>query len=323
MADRASDRLLRMLGMIAYLDRHDGVPVAEVAEHFGVTPAQVMADVELLWMTGTPGYLPYDLIDFDATSYERGVVRLTESRGMTRPLRLGAREAVALVAALRALDGALGGALDDEQGAVLRSALAKLTAAAGDAAGAVDVTLAASADPQVTAAIATALREQRRLHIRYVNASDISTERDVDPIRLVTDDERSYLLAWCRAVDGERLFRVDRVLEAHVLAEAADPHEVAAGADTFEPGPYGDLVTLRLASRARWVAEVTPVEAVRNLDDGSFEIDVRVVNPDWLRHLVLQVATSVVAVSPARVATDVAAAARAALAAYDTLEQVG
>lgn len=319
MADRASDRLLRMLGMIAYLDRHEGVPVGEIAEHFGVSAAQVMQDVELLWVTGTPGYLPYDLIDFDASAYDQGVVRLTEGRGMTRPLRLGAREAVSLVAALRALDDALGPALDEERAAVLRSALAKLTAATGDAAGAVDVALADAGAPAVAAAIASALRERRRLHIRYVNASDVATERDVDPIRLVTDDERSYLLGWCRAVDGERLFRVDRVLAATVLDEAAEEHDVAPGADTFAPSPSADLVTLHLASRARWVAEVTPVEAVRNHDDGSFEVDVRVVNRDWLQHLLLQVADSVLTISPAEVASDAATAARAALAAYERL----
>ena len=108
MAERASDRLLRMLGMITYLDRHAGVPVEQIAARFAVTPSQVMSDVDTLWMTGTPGYFPHDLIDFDAASYEQGVIRLTESRGMTRPLRLGTREAVVLVAALRAMAAALG-----------------------------------------------------------------------------------------------------------------------------------------------------------------------------------------------------------------------
>ena len=316
MAERASDRLLRMLGMITYLDRHEGVPVEAIAEQFGVSTRQVMDDIDTLWVTGTPGYYPHDLIDFDAASYEQGVVRLTESRGMTRPLRLGAREAVALVAALRAVEAALGDAMDPERAAVLRSALAKLTAATGDAAAAVDVQLSVDAAPDVAAAIATALRHGRRLHLRYVNASDVTTERDVDPVRLVTDDERSYLLAWCLLVDGERLFRVDRVLSAEVLDADAEDHEVRAGAEVFSPGEEGELVTLHLSSRARWVAETTPVDAVRNLDDGSFEVDVRVVQHAWLRHLVLQVADDVIEIRPARIAREVAAAARAALRAY-------
>ena len=99
MAERADDRLLRLLGIVAYLDGAGPVSVADLAARFGTTPAQIQKDVDALWVSGTPGYWPDDLIDFDAASIDRGVVHLTEARGMTRPLRLGTREAVALVAA--------------------------------------------------------------------------------------------------------------------------------------------------------------------------------------------------------------------------------
>ncbi len=321
MAERASDRALRLLGMIAYLDRHEDVSVDRFAKQFGVTPQQAMRDIDTLWVTGTPGYMPYDLIDFDASALDRGVVRLTDSRNMTRPLRLAAREGLALVAALRALEASMSPALDEERAAVLRSALAKLTAAVGDAAGAVDVALSVEAAPEVAGAVATALREGRRLHLRYVNAADVASERDVDPIRLVADAERSYLLAWCRSVDDERLFRVDRILTAEVLDERAELHPVSRSADQFVPGPEGELVTLRLASSARGVAEVTPVEAVRNLDDGSFEVDLRIVNPVWVRQLLTRVADVVLDVRPAALAADVARQARVALAAYGPLAE--
>ncbi|MDM8083881.1 WYL domain-containing protein [Cellulomonas cellasea] len=319
MAERASERLLRLLGMITYLDRHTGVPVEQVAAHFGVSPRQVIDDVDTLWMTGTPGYYPHDLIDFDAASYEEGVVRLTEARGMTRPLRLGTREAVALVAALRAMREALDPSLDAERSQVLSSALEKLTAATGEAAAGVDVRLAVDGSPQVVAAIGSALQAGRRMWLRYVNASDVASEREVDPIRLVTSDERSYLLAWCLRADGERLFRVDRVVAATVLDAPAEPHPVSAGATDFRPDASGGLVTLRLASRARWVAESVPVEAVRNHEDGSFEVDLRVANQAWLRHLVLRVAEDVLEVRPAEVAAAVARFAREALEAYGPL----
>ena len=318
MAERASDRLLRMLGMVAYLDGHDDVPVDDLAAQFGVTPEQVMADVDTLWLTGTPGYLPYDLIDFDATAYESGVVTLVEARGMTRPLRLGGREAVALVAALRAMAASLGPALDDERAAVVRSALDKVTAAAGDAAAAVDIQLPAAASPEISAAIGAALARGRRLRIRYVDARDVTSDREVDPVRLVTEDERSYLLAWCRSSHGERLFRVDRVVEAQVLDVPADEHPVPTRADTFQPDG-GDLVTLHLASPGRWIAETAPAEAVREQADGSFEVDLRVVQPAWLRHVLLQAAPIVLHVRPAQVAHDAAAFARRALAAYAPL----
>ncbi len=317
MAERATDRLLRLLGMVTYLDRHAGVPIEQVAEHFGVSTRQVVQDVDTLWVTGTPGYWPHDLIDFDAASYDRGVVRLVESRGMTRPLRLGTREAVALIAALRAMREAVAPGLDRDRAAVLTSALDKLTAATGEAAAAVDVRLAVDGAPAVVAALSEALATSRRLRIRYVNAADVVGEREVDPLRLLTEDEHSYLLGWDLRAADERLFRVDRVLAAQVLDAPADPHPASAHTETFTPSRGDELVTLELASPGRWIAEEVPVESVEDLPDGAFRVALRIAEPAWLRHLLLQVAAHVRAVSPAVVATDVAARARAALAAYD------
>jgi proteasome accessory factor C len=317
--EKATDRLLRLLGMVTYLDRHAGVRVEQVAQQFGVSTRQVLADIDTLWVTGTPGYWPHDLIDFDAASYDEGVLRLVESRGMTRPLRLGTREAVALVAALRAMREAVAPGLDRARTAVLTSALDKLTAATGEGAAAVDVRLAVDGAPELVAALNEALATQRRLRIRYVTAADVTSEREVDPIRLVTEDDHSYLLAWCHRARDERLFRVDRVLAAQVLDVPATEHPVAGHTQTFTPSPQDELVTLELASPERWIAEQVPVESVEDLPDGGFRVALRVAEPAWLRHLLLQVAANVRTVEPAVVATDAADAARAALAAYGPL----
>ncbi|MFS0704592.1 WYL domain-containing protein, partial [Cellulomonas sp. 179-A 9B4 NHS] len=210
-------------------------------------------------------------------------------------------------------------ALDAERAAVLDSALAKVQAAAGDAAAGVDVELQVDARPEVVAAVGAALAERRRLLLRYVDASDVATEREVDPLRLVTQDERSYLIAWAVEADAERRFRMDRVVAATVLDRPAGEHALAPDAEVFSPDPSGDLVTVRLAGRARWVVESVPVEATRELADGTFEVDLRVVQPAWLRHLLLQAADEVRDVRPARVAREVADAARAALTAYAPL----
>ncbi|HUX71081.1 MAG TPA: WYL domain-containing protein [Cellulomonadaceae bacterium] len=318
MAERAPDRLLRLLGMIAYLERHGGVPVEELAEQFQVSRRQVVDDVDTLWLTGTPGYWPHDLIDFDAAALEQGVVRVTQSRGMTRPLRLGTREAIALVAALRAMRESLVAGLDPDRLAVLQSVLDKLTAATGEAATIVDVRLAADGAPAVNAAVGAALQSGRRLKLDYVTAADVSGEREVDPLRLVTGERRTYLVAWCWRARAERLFRMDRVLSAEVLEVPVAEHPRSDHEDTFHPDQDAELVTLELESRARWVAETVPVEAVRNRADGSFEVDLRVVEPTWLRHLLLQVAGDVRGVRPTSVAVDVAHIARSALDAYGT-----
>jgi len=313
--ERAADRVARLIGMVAHLDTYGEATLDDLAQQFGVGQDQVLADIGTLWLSGTPGYQPDDLIDFDAFGLDRGVVRLTQARGMTRPLRLGAREAVVLVAAVRALADGLGPALDDARRAVLASALAKLTALTTEpGTTAVDVDLTV---PGAAAAVSQALASGRRLRLRYVNAADRTSVREVDPVRLVADGGTGYLLGWCLAADAERLFRLDRVLDAQVLDVPAGAHDVPEDADQFVPD--GAVVTVHLASRARRVAETAPVAAVRNFDDGSFEVDLPVVSTPWLEHLLLGVADDVLAVRPSQVATQVAATARAALRAYDEL----
>jgi proteasome accessory factor C len=321
-AERADDRLVRLLGLVAFLDEHGPVPVTELADRFGVSEKQIRDDVDQLWVTGTPGYWPDDLIDFDADAVERGVVHLTESRGLTRPLRLGTREAVALVAALRALLDSPPVQADPERAALVRSALDKLSAATGEAASAVDVQIAHDGDPQVLQAVSAALAERRALRIRYVNAADVVGERDVDPARLLTQDGAAYLLAWCRRAQGRRTFRLDRVLAATVLDEPADADRIAAVdrdldvAVSAASAGGATTVTVTFASRARWLAEQLATEAVTELADGAFALRLRISNPAWLRSVLLAAAPDVLAVEPADVAVEVAASARAALAAY-------
>lgn len=320
MAERADERLVRLLGMVAFLDRSGAVGVDELAQHFDVSVQQVLHDVDALWVSGTPGYWPDDLIDFDAASLEQGVVRLTEARGMTRPLRLGTREAIALVAALRAVRDTVAVAGQDAR-AVVDSALAKLTEATGEAAAAVDVELALEGDPAVAGTVRDALVRRRALRIRYVKANDEVTERDVEPLQLVTEDEHTYLIAWCRSARDQRTFRLDRVLAATELddevVQRPTPRDHAFVPDS------GERVTIVLEGEARWVAEAVPVEEVRDLDDGTFAVTLRVVDPVWLRHLLLQQARSVRRVEPAWAAVDVADAARVALAAYARLGDAG
>jgi len=316
MAERTPERLVRLLGLVAYLDRHPGVAVEDVAAHFGVSRDQVLRDVDTLWVSGTPGYFPDDLIDFDADSHETGLLRLTQSRGMTRALRLGTREAVALIAALRALRESVGDALEPAERQVLASTLDTLVAATGEAAATVDVQLTVEAAPEVVATARTGLRQRRRLRIRYVDASDTVSERDVDPWQLLTGDEHSYLQAWCHNVAGERLFRLDRILAAQVLDAPVATRPGPAREATFRPSDAHDRVTLELDGPARWVAEQYPVEETTELAEGGFRVVLRVASPAWLRHLLLRVAAHVRAADPPDVALDAADAARRALAMY-------
>ena len=61
---RADVRLRRLLAMVPWLARQDGPSVAEVCARFGITAAELQADLELLTLyVGVPPYTPDGLFD--------------------------------------------------------------------------------------------------------------------------------------------------------------------------------------------------------------------------------------------------------------------
>ena len=308
-------QLPRLLALVPYLLARPGVAFATAAADFGVTEAVLRKDLDLLWLCGLPGHYPGDLIDIE---FEGDTITLSEPQGVVRPLRLTVDEALALVVALRTL-AQTPGLVEPEP--VLR-ALAKVEEAAGAAAlpaGRVDVAL--EGEQAVLPAVRDALARHRRLHLSYhVPGRDETTERDVDPVRIVVADGRSYLEGWCRRAEALRLFRLDRVLAVTVLDLPADPPADLPARDLseglFQPGPDDTLVTLALQPGAHWVADYHPCERVEPAPDGVLLAHLRTRDTDWVRRLALRLGGSGRVVAPAELAEQVRMDARAALSAY-------
>ena len=75
-------------------------------------------------------------------------------------------------------------------------------------------------------------------------------------------------------------------------------------------------MTLRLAPRARWVAEYYPVEATRERRGGHLEVDLLVADRRWLGRLLLRLAPHATVVGPPEYAQAFSAAAQDALSLY-------
>lgn len=316
MSGGATERLSRLLAMVPYLVTRQGIPLGEAARQFGITERQLVKDLELLFVCGTPGHLPDDLIEAE---WDSGHVYLGNAAEIARPLRLGVDEALALLVGLRALAEVPG--LHD-RGALDRT-LAKLEAAAGEAAAASTlVAVHVEGEEKALATVRAALHEGRRLHLRHLVASrDEVTERDIDPMRVLLADGRWYLEAWCLRVESVRLFRLDRVVELTVLDVPAALPAAAVRRDldegVFTPSPTDALVTLELDPAARWVGEYYPVESATERADGHLVLRLRAADTRWLVRLVLRLGGAGRIVDPPWLAREVTDAARTALAAYD------
>jgi proteasome accessory factor C len=308
------ERLPRLLALVPYLQARPGVAVAQVAEDFDVSEDQLRRDLQLLWMCGLPGHGPGDLIDL---SFDGESVDVIFDAGMSRPLRLTAEEALALVVALRTLAETPG--LTDRE--AIEGALAKVETAAGGSLSSTDiVAVELDEESRFTPVLQRAIEQAHAVELRYYTATrDESTERIVDPMRLFDSDGHSYLEAWCRRAEGMRVFRLDRMERATVLDEPARPPAQAQLRDlsegVFSPAPEHLLAVLRVGPSYAWVGDYYPTEEI--VEDGSQRrISLRVADPAWVRSLALGSFGEVEVLSPEWLAESIHSEALAALAAY-------
>ena len=313
----ASDRLQRLLALVPYVVSRNVVGLAETAAAFGITERELVDDLNMLWCVELRSPDPYCPIDL---SYEGGEIVVSEAESIDRPLRLGVDEASALLVALRMLAEVPN--LEDRS--ALNRTIAKLEAAAGEA-GAVSAQVAVQVDDRgastVLAQIRDALNRRRRLHLSYyVPGRDEATERDVDPMRLLVVEGRTYLEGWCLSAEAVRLFRLDRVLALTVLDQAAsvppqaEPRDVDQG--LFRPSADDAEVELELSVAGRWVAEYYPCERVEDLGDGRLRVGLRTPDTRWVRRLALRLGEDGLVISPPELAAQVREDASAALAQY-------
>lgn len=332
-AESATARLERLLAMVPWLLQRQGVAIEEAARAFGVTPASLERDLQLVFMCGLPGRMPDDLIEAE---WAGGHVFLRNADTISRPLRLGPDEAVTLVAGLRALAGAPGlGETDRQRATALADRIAE---AAGPLRALVEGTVVhetpGAHDDELAARLRRAVQDHRLVRLVHVAAGrDEATTREVDPMRVVAVDGQTYLEAWCRTALDVRLFRLDRIAEAEVLDADGTPPPQARPKD-LEGGAYGgspdDLaVVLDLSPEVDWVAEyygatdladAGPVDRAGvpgPLPDPAADrrrVLVRVADPAWVRRLVWTTGGAVRVVAPEALAGEVRHGAEAAAA---------
>jgi proteasome accessory factor C len=320
----AAGRLQRLLALVPWVMSRPDATVDEVCARFSITREALMADLELLFVSGVPPYGPGDLIE---AWVDGDRVHIGLAGYFARAPRLTWREAAGLYLAGRAL-----AALPevDEQGALTR-ALAKLEAVLpADQLRRVQelgskVSVELDGDPverERRAALAKAAAASRRVVIEYYTGSRGElTRRKVDPWLVYAASGHWYLTGWCHRARGERLFRVDRVVS---VEQTDEPFERPAD---FDSTAYGDPAQgvvagggleceLDLGAEAEWLADYVPILASERRPDGRLRVRLVVHELSWIVRFILRLAPDAEPVGPAELRAAVAAAARHALGRY-------
>ncbi|UFN45015.1 helix-turn-helix transcriptional regulator [Nocardioides okcheonensis] len=318
--DTAPDQVARLLAMVPYLLARGEVRLDDAAAHFGTDADQIERDLRLLFMTGLSPGLPGDLIEVDLEALEGDrVIRVDNADYLARPVRFSPAEATALVVALRTMaDSAPEGAAD-----VIARTLAKLEEAAG-AEGEDLLRLHVTPTPLEASAVVPVLRSAiahgHQVEITYhVPSRDQESRRVVDPRGIARVEDLLYLDAWCHTAQGDRAFRVDRILAAteldtDVADKGARPRDLTGGWFT---DAETTTVTLRLAPPARWVVEYYQVTDQRPGPDGTIDVDLEVASEQWAQALLFRLAPHATLLAPAGWVEAFAQQARAALGLYE------
>ncbi|MEV2275654.1 YafY family protein [Nocardiopsis sp. NPDC049922] len=199
-----SARLLRLLSL---LQTRREWPGADLADRLDVSPRTIRRDVDRLRELGYP---------IQATMGTGGGYQLGAGAALP-PLLLDDDEAVAVAVGLRT--AAQGGVSGIEETSV--RALAKLLQVLPsrlrrrvDALGTFTVPMPSggpTVDADVLALVASACRDSERLRFDYERHDGSASRRTVEPLRLVAQGRRWYLVAWDNDRDDWRTFRVDRI----------------------------------------------------------------------------------------------------------------
>ncbi|CAN5607944.1 hypothetical protein BH20ACT2_BH20ACT2_06470 [soil metagenome] len=278
----ASGRLRRLLAIVPWVAAHDGPTIDEICSRFSVTRAEVLADLDVVFMVGLHPYTPDQLIDV-VIEDDRVWIRYADF--FARALRLTPAEGLALVAAGTGLLAERGA----EQDGPLARGLAKLAASLGvEDPDAVEVDLGAASSP-ILELLRRAVQEHRSVSLEYYSyGRDERTERRVDPWRVYSDAGQWYLLAWCHRAGGERVFRTDRIADAALTEGRFAPPTEPPGEIGFRAGPDDARVVLDLAPGARWVPEQYPTESTEEQPDGWLRVTLAVTTRPWLERLLLR-----------------------------------
>ena len=104
---------------------------------------------------------------------------------------------------------------------------------------------------------------------------DDQSSRIVEPRAITRVGDATYLDAWCHTANGDRAFRLDRIVSATELDDAvseraAEPRDLSGG--WFRGDGETVAVTLRLQPDAQWVPEYYPVVESAPGPDGTLDV---------------------------------------------------
>ena len=213
-----TEKAARMLDLVPFISGHQGIATEELAKQFGISVAELLSDLNALWMCGDDRF---DLIDLE---FESGYVSIRNAQTLNHVRNLSSQEIVAILLGLDLISKDLPAdrvdLREDIDALRLKQGLERV----------IDATPANSGE--ILATIKRALLSGRKVEIDYVAVTDGAlTQRIINPIECYIADSRDFLVAYCELAQAQRTFRIDRIERATVLDNVVAEKVTSAQSD--------------------------------------------------------------------------------------------
>lgn len=293
----------RLLDLVPYLIANQGIALDQVAKDFQISKADVLDDLNTLWMCGLPGYTALELIDL---SFESGYVSIRNAEVLSKPRKLTTIEVGAIIIGLCILRESY--SPSDVQIQVIEDLIARLSKKSHVTA---PVALSGAVSNELRTEVNSAIITKRNLMISYHSFSrDEVTNREITPFSIRHDETYEYVESFCHLAQDFRSFRLDRILHGEVGASASNefPRNEHAEDDRIE-------IHIKIQSNSRKIAETFSVQVAEEFHQGDV-IKSSVYNLEWIIRTISSLRSSAIVIQPLDVRSQVQLRAKKALDLY-------
>ena len=293
----------RLLDLVPYLIANQGIALDQVAKDFQISKADVLDDLNTLWMCGLPGYTALELIDL---SFESGYVSIRNAEVLSKPRKLTTIEVGAIIIGLCILRESY--SPSDVQIQVIEDLIARLSKKSHVTA---PVALSGAVSNELRTEVNSAITTKRNLMISYHSFSrDEVTNREITPFSIKHDETYEYVESFCHLAQDFRSFRLDRILHGEAGASASNefPRNEHAEDDRIE-------IHIKIQSNSRKIAETFSVKVAEEFHQGDV-IKSSVYNLEWIIRTISSLRSSAIVIQPLDVRSQVQLRAKKALDLY-------
>ena len=212
-----TERINRILFILSYVSKNQGITVQDLAERVGMRPKQLVKELDFMLLIGKPPFRPDDYVDIYV---EEQKVYIEYDQMLNRPLRFTRPEALALLISLKLLDPEV----DPKTVQSLKRTIERVISTSLDPTARLEdrIVLEQPSRPvsRHFALLRQGIEERRKAAIKYYSLTrDATSQRVIHPYFLMKNLGYWYLTGHCEMRKDVRTFKFERILEVELHQE--------------------------------------------------------------------------------------------------------